>query len=127
MQDHHRGVLFLHQEVTMATGSHPLSTPQVGSPAAMGSILVQQRVTMQDDFGNVLPVGSRGLCVKQPDIGDEVRFIIGGDGLRPGYLILNIPVQFTHVPNSRRNFRLDPEAQFGFRNANRQISQEQTR
>ena len=69
------------QKMLIAVLGHPLRACQMALPGAARAVRLAPGIDVQDKTGRFGPVRSVGLGIKEPQIGDKVILIVGGQGL----------------------------------------------
>ena len=69
-------------------------------PATAGAKFIGDRITVQHDLRDFLPVRALGLRIQQTQIGDVMPFVIDGYGVASRRFIVHIGIEFDGNPGS---------------------------
>ena len=72
------------QKFAIAVLGHPFGACQMAFPSAARAGRFACGIDMQDKIGDLGPVCAFSICIEQPQVRDEVLFIIGRQGLGVG-------------------------------------------
>jgi len=64
------------EEVPVTVLGHPSGACQVRVPGSPRAIRLASRINVEDDLGNLPPVGSSGFRIEQTEVGDEVLLVV---------------------------------------------------
>src|SRR5258708_6479591 len=66
------------QKMTIAALGHPFGARQVALPGTLGAFGLALRIDVQNDVGNLAPIGSFGIGVKETQIRYKMLLIVAG-------------------------------------------------
>ena len=67
------------QKMTVTILGHPARTGQVGGPDSLGLLGIVRGIEMQNDPRNLAPISAFRIGIEEPQIGDEVLFVVAGE------------------------------------------------